>query len=401
MSLQIPNCIGFIDYPAAGQVLAGLTVVEGWVFTSSSTASIELWLDGVQLSTSIERFVRPDVSAAYPASVPVDLPTGFRCSFSTSSYANGTHFLECKVDQQLVASQTFQISNLTVHEFYRRVYLDQLQRRAKLVQLTPLLCCVACRGMLELRATHLKCNACGYEYAILPNATIVMNQQLPSIDSPVSLSFSNHPYPPLVLETLERVHATGGWALEVGSGRRLFGSERLVQVELWAYPFTDIVNQTETLPFGDRSFDFVFSLAVTEHTPRPWVLAAEMQRVLKPGGCLHVDSAFLQPLHNYPGHYFNMSDQALQSLFNEIEIISLEPAPHQHPFFSISWILSHVLADLDPEHKGRLNQMTLAEFIKQLENFCNGQPNVLNDLSLPSERIAELAAGFTLHGRKR
>ena len=41
------------------------------------------------------------------------------------------------------------------------------------------------------------------------------------------------------------------------------------------------------LPFGDASFDVVFSIYVFEHVDRPAVLAAEIARVLKPGGiCL-------------------------------------------------------------------------------------------------------------------
>src|SRR5262249_28586286 len=141
--------------------------------------------------------------------------------------------------------------------------------------------------------------------------------------------------------------------------------------------------------------------AVTEHVQRPWILAAEIERVLKRGGGLIVDSAFLQPIHGYPSHYFNMTPRALASLFHELEVSSLKPAVWQHPWFSLRWILSHLLADLTGPERERLGTLTVESFVRHLESVCTGKPSDLDGIRLPDHRIEELAAGFTLIGQRR
>jgi SAM-dependent methyltransferase len=154
------------------------------------------------------------------------------------------------------------------------------------------------------------------------------------------------------------------------------------------------------LPFKDESFDLVLSLAVTEHVKQPWILAEEIKRVTTRGGTIHVDSAFMQPLHGYPSHYFNMTRFALREIFQGIEIGSLKPAPYQHPWFSISWILDRLLIDLPQDQREMLGRMTVELFLDELRKFCNGQPNQLAAVQLSEAKIEELAAGFTLIGTR-
>ncbi len=59
------------------------------------------------------------------------------------------------------------------------------------------------------------------------------------------------------------------------------------------------------LPFADETFDGVISHAVMEHVRDPFGYAKDLMRVLKPGARFICHSAFLQPVHGYPHHYFN------------------------------------------------------------------------------------------------
>jgi ubiquinone/menaquinone biosynthesis C-methylase UbiE len=394
---------GVIDAPAQDQVVSGIVGVQGWILA----AAVELWIDGARIDVHLNRLPRPDVLAAYPDHAKRNPKPGFACALNTFRYTNGKHTIKCVANGREFVSRDFFVENAKMNTFYQHVFtLDddvRSRRQQKLDRLINLLVCPHCGSAIQkISPAQLHCTLNAHAFNVVNDYTAVMEQDDQPIDeSDLLTPSSNHPYPPVVLEQLEEIQRQGGWALDLGSGRRLFGADQLVQVEICAYPFTDVVNQTERLPFRDESFGFVFSIAVTEHVKRPWVLAAEMQRVLKRGGTIHVDSAFLQPVHGYPSHYFNMTDAALRELFPTIEIESLSPAPYQHPFFSISWILSHFLIDLTPENKSLVAQMSVEQFVHELAEYCAGQPNRLNDLNLSDNRIFELAAGFTLYGKKR
>lgn len=53
------------------------------------------------------------------------------------------------------------------------------------------------------------------------------------------------------------------------------------------------------LPFEDNSFDIVYSRQVFEHVRHPDRLAAQVWRVLKPGGIFVGSLAYLEPYHSY------------------------------------------------------------------------------------------------------
>lgn len=53
------------------------------------------------------------------------------------------------------------------------------------------------------------------------------------------------------------------------------------------------------LPFDDKTFDIVYSRQVFEHVRHPDRLAAEVCRVLKPGGAFVGSLAYLEPYHSY------------------------------------------------------------------------------------------------------
>src|SRR5438094_4213847 len=56
----------------------------------------------------------------------------------------------------------------------------------------------------------------------------------------------------------------------------------------WDYSKVDVIGRLEELPFPNSSFDHVLSIVVLEHTPQPARVVEEFQRVLKPGGMVHV-----------------------------------------------------------------------------------------------------------------
>ena len=78
----------------------------------------------------------------------------------------------------------------------------------------------------------------------------------------------------------------------------------------------DVIADAHFLPFKDRSFDIVYSIAVLEHLKRPWAAADEIFRVLHPGGHVVLELPFLNVIHD-EHDYFRFTDKGIRSLLDE------------------------------------------------------------------------------------
>ncbi|MFO1125627.1 MAG: class I SAM-dependent methyltransferase, partial [Methylocystis sp.] len=97
-------------------------------------------------------------------------------------------------------------------------------------------------------------------------------------------------------ETVEWIESLAdGLILDVGAGYRPVYYSNVVNFEMMDYPTTDVIGAAHRLPFKDDAFDGVISIAVLEHVKDPFRCAAEIARVLKPGGWLKCCVPFLQP----------------------------------------------------------------------------------------------------------
>jgi SAM-dependent methyltransferase len=68
--------------------------------------------------------------------------------------------------------------------------------------------------------------------------------------------------------------------------------------------------------YFDVKFDFIYSAAVLEHLAMPWVVAAEIAKVLNVNGYLLVVTHFAFSAHERPWDFFRFSDMGLKVLFN-------------------------------------------------------------------------------------
>jgi SAM-dependent methyltransferase len=206
---------------------------------------------------------------------------------------------------------------------------------------------------------------------------------------------SSHNYDPFAREVISRY--PDGWILDCGAGRRNVYYSNVVNLEIVSYDTTDVLGVGEELPFRDETFDGVFSFSVLEHVRDPFRCAREVIRVLKPGGQLLCAVPFLQPLHGYPGHYFNMSHQGLRSLFEGgLRVESQTVPPSGLPIWTLTWILKSWSAALDPETRQKFLDTTIGGLLGDPVDFL-GQPFV-TELSL--EKNLELASMTLLRARK-
>jgi len=172
---------------------------------------------------------------------------------------------------------------------------------------------------------------------------------------------------PLIREAL----SSNEFVLELGAGVDKCDNPKLIKTDAYLYS-TDLhcIADAHSLPFEDDTFGYVYSLAVFEHLHSPWVAAEEIYRVLKPGGKVFTLTAFMQHLHGYPNHFFNMTTSGLKRVFNSFEVVHCKPSKHSN----ISQ-LGHILADLnqfivDSNFK-QTTQKKFLELRESIGDFCN------------------------------
>jgi len=115
--------------------------------------------------------------------------------------------------------------------------------------------------------------------------------------------------------------------LEIGSRnvtgfdhRNGFTESDYIGFDFHAGKNVDVVGDAHRLSsyFHENKFDLIFSAATFEHLAMPWLVAAEINKVLKPGGIVFIETHFAYGLHSLPCHFFHFTDMGLKALFSPV-----------------------------------------------------------------------------------
>lgn len=158
-------------------------------------------------------------------------------------------------------------------------------------------------------------------------------------------------------------------------------------------PGVDIVADAHRLPFDDASIDIVYSIAVLEHVKKPWVVASEITRILKPGGHVALELPFLNVIHDTED-YFRFTDKGIRSLFDEdcYEVMLQQVGSGGGSFLSV--FLYTYLRQFVPFRIGKKLWNGLAKYPFSLLRY-------LDALMEGSEDMRLTANSFTFIARKR
>jgi SAM-dependent methyltransferase len=214
---------------------------------------------------------------------------------------------------------------------------------------------------------------------------------------PDSPPVSAHPYPETVIQLIR--DNPDKLFLDVGAGLRPTYYANVVNTEIYPSFSTDVLCVGEAMPFASGLFDFVFCFATLEHTRRPWDVAAEICRVLKPGGTVMIDYPFMQPVHGYPHHYFNATPMGNRSLFeHDCDIQSVEIGWHHHPMIGLQWMLTVFHRGLQAVDAKAFGNLRVVDIVDQSLDTLLKEPYSVN---LHADMRRVIASGSLLIATKK
>ncbi len=388
-----------IEEPTPDEPAATHTVrVKGWLLTRPGEPVVEVVVDHGG-RTRLHLVDRADVGARWPGHevvgfeglVAIDDATAAAPWHLEVTVGANTHRrpIDVRIDEQGRA------------EYARR-------KDAKLARLEPLLRCPrpvgdprtseSCLGPLSNEgADKLVCDRCGARFDRRPAHFDFLSDELRTVGAIDDTdAISSWGYDPIASGIIEEF--SDGLVLDAGSGLKSVYYENVVNLEVASYPSADVIAIGERLPFETGSFDAVLSLVVLEHVRDPFRCAAEIARVVRPGGRIYVAVPFLQPYHGYPHHYFNMTRRGLEELFaDEFDIEQCSTASYGLPIFTLTWFLDSYLKGLPPATARRLGAMRVRDLLRDGHEYLD-KPFV-GELS--PEATEELACSNFLTATKR
>ncbi|GET37168.1 class I SAM-dependent methyltransferase [Microseira wollei] len=323
-----------LDTPT-NKKISYITNFSGWFIPEENQkVRLNVSLNGKTYVTLSHGILRPDVAAAFPQQENA-LNSGFSGDILIPHTIKPGEIIEIEISEQnqnisLLKKEFTLVANES----------QQLQPRKRKFELKQLLYCPECGS--KLNQIDRSCGVCNYPVYTRGNTPHILQKgDLPFLR--LTETEKTHPYSPYVIELLTKIG--DGLVLDFGAGNTPEGDLRpnICYLDVQQYPHTDIVCNTTKLPFPDAIFDAVISQAVFEHIPNPFLTAKELHRILKPGGIIFIDTAFMQPLHGDPSHYFNMTLHGLRLVMSDFEELRSGIRPYQYPSFGFIMQLEAVL----------------------------------------------------------
>jgi SAM-dependent methyltransferase len=177
-----------------------------------------------------------------------------------------------------------------------------------------------------------------------------------------------------------------GRILEIGSRarsgivrRQLFGALDYTGMDVLAGPNVDLVGDAHQLGayFKADCFDFIMSVSVFEHLMKPWRVVEQMNRVLKPGGLVMINTHQSWPVHDAPWDFHRFSEFSWVSLFNEQSGFEIIQAVMGEPCIIVPTQLAEGYRGLQ-QQRGFLSSRCIARKTAEADR---------SDLSRPDTRV--------------
>lgn len=249
-------------------------------------------------------------------------------------------------------------------------------------------------GALTRSGDRLESSA-GGSWPIVDGAPNFLDQPVEGRSDHIS-----HALPQMVVDLIA---ATPGLVLNLSAGGTINRPDNVVEVEWGLYRNTDISADAHELPFKDNVFDGVICLNAFEHYRDPLKVVSEIRRVLRPRGFVYVLTAFLQPYHMKPHHYYNVTPNGLRNWFDGWRIEHCGATEFHNVMLALQWIANAALWALELEgEKPAVAGITLDDLRKAWQGNWPANVSAAHALAakLPQELRDDAAHALELIARK-
>lgn len=182
---------------------------------------------------------------------------------------------------------------------------------------------------------------------------------------------------PIIHKFIETVNSTpNSRLLDIGGRSRsgvdyskLFHAAKCTVLDVLPGENVDVVGDAHamSLLFPPNSFDAIFSSSVFEHLLMPWVVAAEMSRVLCTGGIAFIATHQTVGMHDQPWDFWRFSDTAWDGLFNRLTGFEILDRALENPQFIIPYFWSPELGEGPKNSLGFIGSSVLVKKIGEPE----------------------------------
>ena len=271
---------------------------------------------------------------------------------------------------------------------------------ARLERILPLLRCPETGGQLVRDAAGLRVIGASKVWPLVEGRP-VLRPDLEEAPREVQAHASHN----LQERAVALIEAAKGPVLNLSAGGTAKRYDHVVEAEFAIFRHTDVVADAHTLPFADGVFELVVAMNAFEHYHDPKRVAAEILRVLKPGGRVLVQTAFLQPLHEAPWHFYNTTRHGLERWFEDFETEDLRVSENFNPLNALSWITAEaetLLRDqVSPAAADRFTAVTARELVALWRDPNRAESELARSfMQAPNGALERIAAGFEFLGRK-
>lgn len=260
-----------------------------------------------------------------------------------------------------------------------------------------LLRCPSCGSSVELRAGDVSC-ADGHTFPLQNGVPVFLDQPAEIVSADHVSNSIGAEFEAILREGKELI-------LNIGAGGTAVRYPNCIEFEHKIFRHTDVVGDAHHMPFADAVFDRVFAFNVFEHLRDPKRAAAEIRRVLKPGGAAVIHTAFLQALHEPPNHFYNATEFGVREWFSDFAIERCHVSGNFGPGVMLGFLAESIMdamrsSGANWKDLALLENTTLGEWSAYWAAQSNPPPGFEALQSLPQEFQRRIAAGFELIARK-